>query len=101
MCSRDGSFPSLTNTTVCENIPNQITGSYSDEDDNCISESCTTCVECPGDLGGDGDVGGADLTIVLNTWGCTGPSCLGDANGDEVVDGADLTVVLNAWGTCQ
>ena len=95
------SSPTLIGTTVCENSPDQMAGSYNDDGGNCVSESCTTCATCPFDINGDGDVGGADLTIILNAWGCTGPSCLGDMNGDDLVDGADLTVILNRWGECS
>jgi len=50
-----------------------------------------------GDLNGDGVVDGADLGILLNSWGsCVG--CAADLNGDGVVDGADLGILLNNWG---
>jgi hypothetical protein len=50
-----------------------------------------------GDLDGDGSVNGADLAILLGSWGpCKG--CSADFNGDNVVDGADLAVLLGAWG---
>lgn len=49
-----------------------------------------------GDLNGDGIVNGADLALVLGSWGaCAG--CPADLNGDGVVDGADLAVVLGNW----
>jgi len=48
-----------------------------------------------GDLNGDGTVDGADLGILLNAWGHSGP---GDLDGNGVVDGADLGLLLNAWG---
>lgn len=53
---------------------------------------------CPppvvGDLTGDGVVNGADLGIVLTSWGSNGP---GDINGDGIVDGADLGLILTNW----
>lgn len=49
----------------------------------------------PADLNGDGAVGGADLSILLNNWGTSGA---GDIDANGVVDGADLTALLNAWG---
>jgi len=56
-------------------------------------------VPCTGDTNGDGTVDGADLAIVLGSWGpCAG--CIADINGDGVVDGADLAIVLGAWGAC-
>jgi len=49
------------------------------------------------DLNGDGVVDGADLGILLSSWGpCDG--CAADLNGDGVVDGADLGILLSAWG---
>lgn len=51
----------------------------------------------PADLDGDGDVDGADLTIVLGSWGPCPPPCPADINGDGVVDGADITILLGEW----
>ncbi len=52
---------------------------------------------CTGDIDASGVVDGADLGILLSTWGATGPADL-DANG--TVDGADLGILLSAWGGC-
>lgn len=49
----------------------------------------------PADLNDDGHVNGADITIVLGTWGFPGGD--GDVNGDCSVDGADITQILGAW----
>lgn len=46
------------------------------------------------DLDGDGQVCGADLTILLGNWGTC---CTGDLDGDGTVSGADLTILLAAW----
>ena len=55
---------------------------------------------CLGDLDGNGLVNGADLTMLLATWGpCTG--CSEDLNGDDLVNGADLTILLASWGDCS
>jgi hypothetical protein len=54
---------------------------------------------CPADVDGNGNVGFADLTAVLNAWGaCT--ACPEDVDGNGIVGFADLTAVLNAWGPC-
>ncbi|HMN97215.1 MAG TPA: CotH kinase family protein [Phycisphaerales bacterium] len=57
------------------------------------------CSVVPGDLNGDGIVDGADLGILLGSWGpcaeCA--DCPADLNGDCAVDGADLGVLLGAW----
>jgi uncharacterized membrane protein len=55
---------------------------------------------CPEDLNGDGNVGFADLTQLLNAWGPC-PGCDEDLSGDGAVGFADLTQVLNAWGPCD
>jgi hypothetical protein len=48
----------------------------------------------PFDLNGDGNVGGADLTVLLSSWGEPGPA---DFDGDGIVGGADLAALLAAW----
>ena len=51
----------------------------------------------PQDLNGDGAVDGADLGLLLGSWG-TCPGCPADFNCDGAVDGADLGILLGAWG---
>lgn len=49
------------------------------------------------DLNCDGEVDGADLAILLGSWGaCAG--CEADLNQDGMVDGADLSILLANWG---
>lgn len=58
-------------------------------------------LSCLGDITGNGQVNGVDLSAVLTAWGTNGQSELGaDINGDGNVDGLDLTVVLAGWGPC-
>lgn len=65
---------------------------YGDE----VTGPCPDEPTIPGDLNGDGVVDGADLGILLSSWGpCE--HCAADLNGDGVVDGADLGVLLSAW----
>lgn len=52
---------------------------------------------CPADLDGDGQVGGADLGVLLAGWLQPGNA---DLDGSGVVDGADLGALLSAWGPC-
>jgi hypothetical protein len=52
---------------------------------------------CPADLSGDGEVGPADLTVLLGGWGTAAG---GDLDGDGTVGPADLTALLGAWGAC-
>ena len=53
----------------------------------------------PGDLTGDGTVGGADLGILLSEWGpCDDcDDCPADLTGNCNVGGADLGVLLSNW----
>lgn len=51
---------------------------------------------CPADLDGDGVVGGADLGLLLGSWGTPN----NDLDGDGVVGGADLGLLLGSWGAC-
>jgi len=53
---------------------------------------------CPGDLDGDGMVGGADLGLALGAWGTDDAAA--DLNGDGTVGGADLGLMLGSWGAC-
>ena len=49
------------------------------------------------DLNVDGIVNGADLGVLLGSWGaCT--ECPADTDGDGVVGGADLGILLGNWG---
>jgi|GEM_PF-4572289 len=51
---------------------------------------------CPADLNNDGQVGFADLSLVLSAWEI---SDAGDANGDGQTNFADISVVLSEWGS--
>ena len=54
---------------------------------------------CVGDINEDGKVDGADLGVLIGSWGvCVG--CPADFNGDNTVNGADLGVMIGAWGVC-
>jgi len=48
------------------------------------------------DLDCDGEVGGADLAILLGAWGSVGGAS--DLDGSGAVDGADLALLLGQWG---
>lgn len=49
----------------------------------------------PGDLDGDGVVGGSDLGVLLAAWGTTDP--VADLDGSGMVDGGDLGALLADW----
>jgi len=50
------------------------------------------------DLNQDGQVNGADLTLLINLWGACA-SCDADFNEDGFVDGADLVELLSQWSS--
>lgn len=54
----------------------------------------------PGDTDGDGRVNGADLALLLATWGPVpaGRRGAADFDGDGDVDAADLGFLLSRWG---
>lgn len=77
-----------------------LSGQLPDRDSNGVPDTCEARA-CPGDITGNGNVNGVDLSAVLTSWGTNGQSEFGaDINGDGTVDGLDLTVVLAGWGPC-
>lgn len=51
-----------------------------------------------GDVNDDGSVDGADLTILLGSWGvCQDVPCIADLDEDGIVSGTDLTILLGGW----
>jgi len=81
-------------TTLCSNLPRNTSGPFY------IQGNPTIC-DCMADVTGDGVVNGADLGLVLNSWGPTLPSGVGDVNHDGEVNAADLSLLLNSWGACH
>ena len=56
--------------------------------------------DLPGDVNGDGYVGGLDLTTIISNWGLLSATReLGDLSGNGTVDGADYTEIITYWGT--
>ncbi len=62
-----------------------------------LSNSGYSPPSIPGDLDGDGRVGGSDLGLMLASWGACGPPCPADLDGDGEVGGADLGRMLAGW----
>jgi len=56
---------------------------------------------CPGDLSLDGLVDGADLGLLIASWGDCAAPCVADLDHAGMVDGADLGVLLGTWGECS
>ena len=94
--SWNGSVPKLFGTYICGNGIPQVSGPFEDLGKNRISQSCL--VFCPGDLNGDGNVDGTDLTQLLGDWGVSGTKADLDENG--TVDGGDLVILLGNWNAC-
>ncbi|MEY3027056.1 MAG: hypothetical protein RLZZ238_1953 [Planctomycetota bacterium] len=65
---------------------------YSDEG-TCAATPCT------GDINGDAVVNGADLALLLDSWGTNNAAA--DIDGSGVVDASDLAALLGGWGDCQ
>ena len=59
----------------------------------CVESGAFLC-PTPGDLDGDGVIGGGDLGFLLGAWGSPGPA---DLDGSGVVDGADIGLLLGLW----
>ncbi|MCH8851767.1 MAG: hypothetical protein IID41_03845 [Planctomycetes bacterium] len=54
---------------------------------------------CLGDFDGSGDVGAADLAVLLGSWGPC-PGCPADLDEDAIVGASDLAILLGSWGQC-
>ena len=72
------------------------TGGEFDSNENGIPDVCDF-PPCPGDLDGDGEVGGSDLGLLFVQWGGPGTA---DLDGDGSVGGADLGLLFIGWGDC-
>jgi hypothetical protein len=85
---------SVQSSVACGNLPRpNVAGRWTDLGGN-------TICDCVGDLNVDGVVNGADLGLMLSSWGPCGTSCPYDLNTDGQINGADLGLVLSAWGAC-
>ena len=63
--------------------------------DGWLTEISSFTISQVGDLNGDGQVDGADLSILLGEWGTDNE--IADLNADGLVDGEDLTIILGNW----
>ena len=62
-----------------------------------LSASVDVGGHAPGDLDGDGAVGGGDLAVMLLDFGpCAG--CPGDLDGNGSIDGGDIAYLLLLFG---
>ena len=96
MYNTTSSSPTLTDTTVCGNTPDQIYGEFTDGGGNTIADECYP--DCP-DINADGYVNVSDLLAVIDQWGSTDSDA--DINGDGIVNVTDLLEVVGNWGPCE
>jgi len=78
-------------------------GTFEDANANGVPDCCdegVSCDPCPGDVNFDGQVNGADISVLLGFWGLNGKPVAADINRDGVVNGADLAQLLGSWGEC-
>ena len=52
----------------------------------------------PADLDRNGEIGPADLALLLSLFGPTTPNGPGDLDGDSLVGPSDLAILLSRWG---
>lgn len=55
--------------------------------------------DCTADVIGNGSIGFFDQLEVINQWGTDDENA--DVNSDGIVDGADLGIVLGSYGPCE
>ena len=80
-------FPALTDSISVN--------AWSDGGGNTLTANC-----CPADLDSDGEIGGADISLVLLEFGdCLG--CKSDLDGSGETNGGDLSALLLDYGSCQ
>ena len=95
-------------STDCDSsgVPDQVEiadGILDDADGNWVPDCCeagTPCDPCVGDVNNDGQVNGADISVLLGFWGLNGKPVAADITNDGSVDGADLAQLLGSWGEC-
>jgi hypothetical protein len=90
--SCDCSNAMISGSTLCNNVPDHILGSWTDLGGNVL------CELCENDVTADGGVGVDDVLAIVAAWG--GCICVEDINGDSVVNVDDLLLVIEAWGSC-
>ena len=84
----------VSNTRFCDYSEAAIFGAWTDLGRNSFNpDDCNAA-----DINGDGVVNGADLALILASWGQPCLGCAADVNEDGEVNGADLALILAGWG---
>ncbi|MBQ72347.1 MAG: hypothetical protein CMJ67_05520 [Planctomycetaceae bacterium] len=101
----------LVNTVVCGNGEDPIEGPVQieagcigggclDTDEDGFIDDCGGEAPCRADLDFDGQVGSADLGLLMSSWGEVFGVNPADVNRDGWIDGKDMASVLLLWGPC-
>jgi hypothetical protein len=90
--SCDCSNAVISGTSMCNNTPDHILGTWDDLGGNDL------CPECPYDVSADGMIDANDLLAIIGAWG--GCVCVEDLTGDSVVNVDDLLLIVESWGLC-
>jgi hypothetical protein len=88
----DCSDARISDSTLCNNFPDHVLGSWHDLGGN------TVCPICSNDVTADGVVDVNDILAIIAAWG--GCVCVEDINGDSTVAVDDLLAVLGSYGPC-
>jgi hypothetical protein len=103
-----GTVPTLSTDCNGNEIPDEVEllSAGADSNSDGVLDACQCSANpqlpdcCPGDLNGDGQIDGADISVILAFWGPNPVFPAADTNRDGAVNGADLAEVLTNWGTC-
>jgi predicted outer membrane repeat protein len=86
----------ITDTSLCHNLPSHISGQWIDGGNNTLTDSCQGC---PGDIGeADSIVNSTDVQALLVFWGSS--NVYADLDGNGLVGIEDLLIMLTSWGPC-
>jgi len=88
----DCSDARISGSTLCNNFPDHVLGTWHDLGGN------TVCDVCSNDVTADGVIDVNDILAIIGAWG--GCVCVEDINGDSIVAVDDLLAVLGSYGPC-
>ena len=88
----DCSAANVSNSTLCNSLPNHIEGPWNNLGGNEL------CSICDADVTADGVVDISDILAIISAWG--GCVCVEDLTNDSSVSVDDLLIVLDAFGPC-
>ena len=88
------SNPTISDSQICGNEANQISGGYADAGGNTVADECPA-EDCAGDLDGNRVIDIEDLLLVISGWNTDS----GDTDDDGMTDIADLLLIIDLWET--